>query len=58
MSMSLAQSRVQEAASVQVQAMAMSLDRMQEQGAAIEQAIAPAQAITDPLLGQNINVFA
>jgi len=54
--MDMSQARVQEQAAVQVQA--MGLDMMKEQAAALEKLLSSAQPITDPNLGQNINILA
>jgi hypothetical protein len=53
-SVNLSQARVQEQAAVQVQAMA--LDTVREQAAAVGELIA--QPITDPNLGQRVNVLS
>jgi len=50
----MSQSRVQEQAAVQVQA--MSLDTEKEQAAAVDTLISSAQ-ITDPNLGQSVNLL-
>jgi hypothetical protein len=55
-SVNLSQARLQEQAAVQVQA--MGIDAMKEQAAALEKLLSAAQAITDPNLGQKINVIA
>jgi hypothetical protein len=55
-SVSLNQARVQEQATVQVQAMA--LDAVKEQAVALDKLLASAQPIVDPNLGQNINIIA
>ncbi|MDR0487275.1 MAG: YjfB family protein, partial [Treponema sp.] len=55
-SVNLSQARLQEQAAVQVQA--MGLDAMKEQAAALEKLLSSTQAITDPNLGQKINVIA
>jgi hypothetical protein len=55
-SVNLSQSRVQEQAAVKVQA--MGIDAMKEQAAAVEKLLSSVQAITNPNLGQNINILA
>ena len=55
-SVNLSQARVQEQAAVQVQAMA--LDTVREQAAAVEELVSSVQPITDPNLGQRVNVIA
>jgi len=50
------QARVQEQATVQVQA--MSLNLIKEQSAALDKLLSGVQFITDPNLGQNINLIA
>jgi hypothetical protein len=54
LSTNMNQARVQEQAAIQVQA--MGLDMMKEQAAAVETLISSAQPLTDPNLGQNINL--
>ena len=56
LSMEMSQARVQEQAAVQVQA--MSLNLIKEQSAALEKLLTSVQLITDPNLGQNINLIA
>jgi hypothetical protein len=56
LSMDMSQARVQEQAAVQGQA--MSLNSMKEQSAALEKLLSSVQLITDPNLGQNINLIA
>jgi hypothetical protein len=55
-SVNLSQTRVQEQAAVQVQAMA--LNTVREQAAAVEELVSSAQPVSDPNLGQRINVIA
>ena len=55
-SVSMSQARLQEDAGVRVQAMA--LDAVKEQAAAVEKLISSVQVITDPSLGQSINITA
>jgi hypothetical protein len=54
LSVNISQARVQEQAAVQVQA--MGLDVMKEQAAALEKLLSSVQVITDPNMGQNINL--
>jgi len=56
LSVEMSQARVQEQAAVQVQA--MSLNLIKEQSAALEKLLTSVQLITDPNLGQNINLIA
>jgi len=56
LSMNMNQARVQEQATVQVQA--MSLNLIKEQSAALDKLLSGVQFITDPNLGQNINLIA
>lgn len=56
LSMSLSQNKVQQTAAVQVQKMAM--DGMKEQGAALQSLMQSAEVITDPALGNKINLLA
>jgi hypothetical protein len=56
LSVSAGQTRVQEQAAVQVQA--MSLNTMKEQSAALEKLLSSVQPITDPNLGRNVNLIA
>jgi len=56
LSMEMSQARVQEQATVQVQA--MSLNLIKDQSAALEKLLSSVQLITDPNLGQNINLIA
>jgi hypothetical protein len=56
LSVNMGQTRVQEQAAVQVQA--MSLDMMKEQAAEVEKLLSSVHTITDPNLGQNINLLA
>jgi len=51
----MSQSRVQEQAAVQAQE--MSLDRAKEQAAAVDTLISSAQSITDPNLGQTVDLL-
>jgi len=51
----MSQTKVQEQAAVQVQA--MSLDNAKEQAAAVDTLISSAQTITDPNLGQTVNLL-
>ena len=55
LSMEMSQARVQEQAAVQIQA--MSLNLIKEQSAALEKLLSSVQFITDPNLGQNINLI-
>jgi len=55
-SVNLSQARLQEDAAVLVQAKA--LDSIKEQAVAVEKLIASAQPVTDPNLGQKINIIA
>jgi len=55
LSMEMSQARVQEQSAVQVQA--MSLNLIKEQSAALEKLLSSVQFITDPNLGQNINLI-
>jgi len=55
LSVDMSQARVQEQAAVQVQA--MSLDAGKEQAAAVDTLISSAQPITDPNLGQSVNLL-
>jgi hypothetical protein len=55
-SVNLSQARVQEDAAVLVQAKA--LDGIKEQAAALEKLIASARPVTDPNLGQKVNIIA
>jgi hypothetical protein len=55
-SVNMAQAKVQEQAAVQVEA--MGLDAMKQQAAALNKLLSSAQPITDPRLGQNLNVLA
>jgi hypothetical protein len=55
-SVNLSQSRLQEQAAVQVQAMA--IDTVKDQAAALDKLLQSAQVITDPNLGRNVNVVA
>jgi hypothetical protein len=52
----MSQARVQEEAAVRVEAMGLSA--MKEQSAALTKLLESAQTITDPGLGQKINVIA
>jgi hypothetical protein len=54
--MEMSQARVQEQAAVQVQTMSVNL--IKEQSAALEKLLSSVQLITDPNLGQNINLIA
>ena len=54
-SVDMSQTMVQEQAAVQVQA--MSLDTEKEQAAAVDTLISSAQPITDPNLGQTVNLL-
>jgi len=56
LSMNMNQARVQEQATVQVQAMILNL--MKEQSVALDKLLSSVQFITDPNLGQNINLIA
>jgi hypothetical protein len=56
LSVSMNQEKVQEQAAVQV--LAMNLDTVKEQAAALEKILSGLQPITDPNLGQNINRIA
>jgi hypothetical protein len=53
-SINLSNANVREQAAVQVQAMA--LDTVKEQAAAVEKLISSVQTITDPSLGQRVNI--
>jgi len=55
LSMKMSQAKVQEQAAVQVQE--MSLNLIKEQSAALEKLLSSVQLITDPNLGQNINLI-
>jgi len=55
LSVDMSQAQVQEQAAVQVQA--MSLDTEREQAAAVDTLISSAQPITDPNLGQTVNLL-
>jgi hypothetical protein len=55
LSMNISQARVQERATAQVQAMNL---KIKEQSAALEKLLSSVQLITDPNLGQNINLIA
>jgi len=55
LSVDMSQAKVQEQAAVQVQA--MSLDTAKEQAAAVDTLISSAQSITDPNLGQTVNLL-
>jgi hypothetical protein len=55
-SVNLSQARVQEQAAVQLQA--MGIDSMKEQAVAMEKLLSSVQAVTNPNLGQNINILA
>ena len=55
-SVNLTQARVQEDAAVMVQAKA--LDMAKEQAAALDKLLASAQPITDPNMGQKVNIIA
>jgi len=53
--MNMSQAAVQDQAGVEV--LAKGLDMMKEQAAALEKLISSVQLITDPNLGQNINLL-
>jgi hypothetical protein len=55
-SVNLNQARVQEQAAVLVQSKA--LDTVKEQGEALQKLLASAQSVTDPNLGQKVNIIA
>jgi hypothetical protein len=55
-SVNLNNANVREQAAVQVQSMA--LDTVKEQAAAVEKLISSAETITDPSLGQKVNIIA
>jgi len=55
-SVNLSQARVQEDAAVLVQAKI--LDSVKEQAAALDKLISSAQPVTDPNMGQKVNVLA
>jgi hypothetical protein len=55
LSVDMSQTKVQEQAAVQVQA--MSLDMEKEQAAAVDTLISSAQPITDPNLGQTVDLL-
>jgi hypothetical protein len=55
-SVNLNQAKVQEQAAVLVQAKA--LDTVKEQAVALQKLLASAQPVTDPSLGQKINIIA
>ena len=55
-SVNLSQARVQEEAAIQVQAMA--INNVREQAAAIDQLVSSAQPVSDPNLGQHVNIIA
>ena len=52
----MSQARVQEQAAVKVQAMGIS--KMKEDAAALDKVLSSAQVMTDPNLGQNVNLIA
>jgi hypothetical protein len=56
LSVNMSQMRLQEDAAVLVQAKA--LDMVREQSAALDKLLASAQPVTDPGLGQNVNILA
>ena len=56
LSMEISQARVQEQATVQVQAMSLYL--IKEQSATLEKLLSNVQLIIDPNLGQNISLIA
>jgi len=56
LSIDMSQAKVQEQAAVQVQA--MSLNLIKEQSVALEKLLSSVQLVTDPNLGQNINLIA
>jgi len=55
LSVDMSQTKVQEQAAVQVQA--MSLDMEKDQAAAVDTLISSAQTITDPNLGQSVDLL-
>jgi len=55
LSVDINQARVQEQAEMQVQA--MNLDMEKEQAAALDKLLASAQTITDPNLGQSVDLL-
>jgi len=55
LSVDMSQARVQEQAAVQVEA--MSLDTAREQAAGVDTLISSAQPITDPNLGQSVDLL-
>jgi hypothetical protein len=55
-SVNLSQARVQEDAAVLIHAKA--LETVKEQAAAVEKLIASAQPVTDPNLGNKVNIIA
>jgi len=56
LSVNMSQEKVQEQASVQVQA--MGLNMMKEQAVALEKLLSTVQFVNDPNLGRNINLLA
>jgi hypothetical protein len=56
LSVDMSLASVQEQAAVQVQA--MGLNMIKEQAAALEKLLSSVQVITDPNLGQNVNLIA
>jgi hypothetical protein len=54
-SVNMSRARLQEDAAVLVQAKA--LDMVREQAAALDKLISSAQPVTDPRLGQNVNIL-
>jgi hypothetical protein len=56
LSVNMSQTRLQEQAASSVQVMAM--DTAKEQGAALEKLMSSAQVMSDPALGNNIDITA
>ena len=55
-SVNMSQARLQEDAAVLIQAKA--LDMVREQAAALDKLLSSAMPVTDPGLGQNVNILA
>jgi len=55
LSVNMSQANVQEQAAVQVQA--MGLDMVKEQAAALDKLISSVQSLTNPNMGQNVNLL-
>jgi hypothetical protein len=56
LSVNMSQMQLQEQAAASVQSMAM--DTAKEQGAALEKLMSSAQVMSDPALGNNLNLLA